>query len=44
VIKLVRFLEEELLLGLEWEFGLKDSKKALNLLAFMEEVRKLWLI
>jgi hypothetical protein len=40
----VKYLEEEQLQEVEWECMLKDSKKVSNLLVFMEEVKKSWLI
>ena len=44
VIKLAKSLEEELSQEAEWECILKDSKNLSNLQAFMEEVKKSWLI
>jgi hypothetical protein len=44
VIKLAKYLEEELLQDLEWELMLKDFRKVSNLPVYMEEVKRLWLI
>ena len=44
VIKLAKSLEEELSQEAELECILKDSKNLSNLQAFMEEVKKSWLI
>jgi len=44
LIKHVKYLEEGLSPELEWECSLKDSKKHLNSIVSMEEVKKSWLI